>query len=443
MKKLILFFILTIFLSCSEILLVDTFPTPGSIDVSLDTEIRLMFSVDIDFELVKRPGYIYITDGKESIEYSIRKDRGYFILTPKNELKKNTKYEVILSKKIASNNGEKLIGTLVLPFTTTREADTESPTITVTQPTENENLKTIALTVTGTSDDNTMVKKVMLSLDSEVNYIQATGTTNWSKTFYNLTDGQHIIRAYSVDSSNNKSEIVEVNLNFNLLYAYYFNIDENATTLKQDLHNLIDNHIELPYNWDCTEVDYKLPANREGINPPNSVISCYYKNETTEVIIYDHLPTYNLDKVTREHTVPKSWMKGVAKKPEGTDLHNLISCDQAANSSRNNKPYGEGNTVGCYNTVPDWHKGDAARIYFYMCIRYMGDTWDGYSLNGTTYLTKDINIGDDYEAMLRQWHIQDPPDAYEIERNNRVYAKQGNRNPFVDHPDWVQKISDF
>jgi endonuclease I len=38
---------------------------------------------------------------------------------------------------------------------------------------------------------------------------------------------------------------------------------------------------------------------------------------------------------------------------------------------------------------------------------------------------------------LLQWHAADPPDAAERARNEVIYSFQGNRNPFIDHPEWA------
>ena len=43
-------------------------------------------------------------------------------------------------------------------------------------------------------------------------------------------------------------------------------------------------------------------------------------------------------------------------------------------------------------------------------------------------------------SVLLQWHKQDPVDEYEKQRNEKIYEIQGNRNPFIDHPEWVEKI---
>lgn len=70
-------------------------------------------------------------------------------------------------------------------------------------------------------------------------------------------------------------------------------------------------------------------------------------------------------------------------------------------------------------------RGDIARAYFYMSYQYK------------------IPLQEDHEDSLRQWHFKDPPDAWEEKRNDRIEAAQGNRNPFIDHPEWVERVADF
>ncbi|MZG54540.1 MAG: hypothetical protein F3743_08800 [Nitrospinae bacterium] len=70
-------------------------------------------------------------------------------------------------------------------------------------------------------------------------------------------------------------------------------------------------------------------------------------------------------------------------------------------------------------------RGNIARAYLYMSYQYK------------------ISLREDQEDMLRKWHFEDPPDDWEEIRNDRIEAIQGNRNPFIDHPEWVERVADF
>ena len=70
-------------------------------------------------------------------------------------------------------------------------------------------------------------------------------------------------------------------------------------------------------------------------------------------------------------------------------------------------------------------RGNIARAYFYMSFQYK------------------IPIQSEVEDMLREWHFNDPPDDWELARNDRIEAVQGNRNPFIDYPEWVERVGDF
>jgi len=162
------------------------------------------------------------------------------------------------------------------------------------------------------------------------------------------------------------------------------------------------------------------------------------------------------DCYNREHLWPSSWFGGGS--PMKSDLHHVFPTDGYVNNRRGNYPFGtvgsavwtstNGSRLGasdqCDTTLQvfepaDAFKGDIARAILYMSIRYRGEdeAWsssgasDGASLEGWA------------EVVLRAWHITDPPDAKEIARNNAVAAIQGNRNPFVDHPEWVCFVEDF
>ena len=153
----------------------------------------------------------------------------------------------------------------------------------------------------------------------------------------------------------------------------------------------------------------------------------------------------------REHSFPKSWFHEYS--PMYSDIVHIIPTDGYVNSRRNNNPYGttNGETFttangfsklgkctwsGYAGTVfepNDEYKGDLARIYFYMATCYEDSiiNWSSDMLGGSD---KSQPFTDWAFDMLMQWSKDDPVSQKEIERNNRCYVIQGNRNPFVDYP---------
>lgn len=85
-------------------------------------------------------------------------------------------------------------------------------------------------------------------------------------------------------------------------------------------------------------------------------------------------------------------------------------------------------------------KGDVARMILYMAVRYEGD--DGWpNLEPNDLVTNGGTRFHGRLSVLKTWNDEDPPDAWEERRNDLVYNNyQGNRNPFIDHPEWVEAI---
>ncbi len=165
--------------------------------------------------------------------------------------------------------------------------------------------------------------------------------------------------------------------------------------------------------------------------------------------------------LTREHTWCQSWMPSNAgnpdwpnapgtnkELPEYSDLFNLFPAHQAnANLKRSNNPFDEVVTptytsptgLGIlgkdsanrttYEPRPE-QKGDVARALFYMAVCYHGVNGANWSIPANQNL-----------ALLRQWHKMDPPDNFEIARHEFAAVQQGNRNPFIDHPEWADRIN--
>jgi endonuclease I len=166
------------------------------------------------------------------------------------------------------------------------------------------------------------------------------------------------------------------------------------------------------------------------------------------------------DCYNREHSFPKSWFNDGY--PMYTDLNHLFPTDGYVNNRRGNQPYGtvsaptwtsqNGSKLGP-NSYPGFtgvtfeprneYKGDLARGQLYMVTRYQNLVagWQGNGnandiLNGTAYPALD----NWYIKMLFAWHNTDPVSAKEISRNNVVYTLQGNRNPYIDHPEYVYLV---
>ncbi|MFD0861857.1 endonuclease [Sungkyunkwania multivorans] len=114
-----------------------------------------------------------------------------------------------------------------------------------------------------------------------------------------------------------------------------------------------------------------------------------------------------------------------------SDAHGLRATDGPENSTRGNKDYGE--YSGPTGTQGSW-QGDVARCIFFLTIRYNGlEVVNGDPANNTVGQLGDL-------ATLLTWHRNDPPDDYEMNRNNVVYTWQFNRNPFIDQPDLAEYI---
>jgi len=169
------------------------------------------------------------------------------------------------------------------------------------------------------------------------------------------------------------------------------------------------------------------------------------------------------DCYNREHSFPQSWFN--SSSPMQSDLFHLYPTDGKVNGIRSNYPYGEvgtasttsqnGSKLGAskspgYSSIVfepiDEYKGDLARSVLYMVTCYENQVvaWQG---NGNA---DNILAGNTFPALdqwhidlLAKWHQQDPVSTKEINRNNAAYAVQGNRNPFIDRPEYAGLIWGF
>lgn len=230
--------------------------------------------------------------------------------------------------------------------------------------------------------------------------------------------------------------------------------------LKQAIYQIIGNHVVFPYTssstdtWDILQLSDQDPTNNDNIllvytgrsqdKGYRDGCNCYsdYENGT-------HSNSWN-----REHVWPKSHGFPDDEDVAYTDVHNLKPCDRSVNSSRGTKDFDNGGNqhgeaTECFNDSDSWEpgdsvKGDIARIVFYMVVRYD----PGYDHNNNAFdleLVDYTTPGDNAPILgklssLLQWHIDDPVDDFEINRNEVIYSYQQNRNPFIDHPNLVNFI---
>ena len=168
-------------------------------------------------------------------------------------------------------------------------------------------------------------------------------------------------------------------------------------------------------------------------------IECVYTGRKIKAVTRTEAQNQNFN---TEHTWPQSNFN--ENEPMRSDIHHLFPTDETANTYRSNYPFGYvvtnitwqvgGSKLGrdIYNSIVfeprNVHKGNAARAVFYFVIRHQ---------NYGSFLT--LN----QETALRQFHLQDTVDARERLRSDRIKQFQNNRNPFADHPEFVERIRTF
>jgi endonuclease I len=217
-------------------------------------------------------------------------------------------------------------------------------------------------------------------------------------------------------------------------------VGKSGSALRTSLHDIVDDHTRLSYDavWTALKDTDQDPANTA------NVIELYTGRSISKSLNGGSTGNWN-----REHVWAQSRGGFTTSAGPGTDLHHVRPEDVTVNSIRGNKDFDNGGTAvaGCTDCWTDGDsfeprdavKGDVARMLFYMAIRYEGD--DGFSdlEMSSTVGTSSSRIGD-LETLLA-WSAGDPVDAFEMRRNDRIHAQwQGNRNPFVDHPEWAAAI---
>lgn len=232
----------------------------------------------------------------------------------------------------------------------------------------------------------------------------------------------------------------------------YYQLDPSKP-LREELHDLIDSHISIPYS--SSSFDSADAMSIMDADPGNtSNVILVYSRRSEAISNFAGSNGWN-----REHLWPNSY--GIDRgMPAYSDLHNLQPCDMNVNSRRGNLIYDNSDPQDSSYVSPatseapltskdsdsweppDEMKGNVARAAFYMDIRYSGDVSNEPDL----ILTDDLSLISSTSyyfgnlATLLQWHAEDPPDDAEKQRNDSVQGYQGNRNPFIDFPEYAGQI---
>lgn len=223
------------------------------------------------------------------------------------------------------------------------------------------------------------------------------------------------------------------------------------TQLRDAINTIIStNHIKLSYSevWSVLTYSDQDPDNTD------NVILLYKGNSIPKWSNGSGAQSSNQDYWNREHVWSKSHGFPDDNQMAYTDAHHLRPADVSMNTTRSNYDFETSSDAvteapeNFYDTsLRTWEprdevKGDVARMMFYMDVRYAGASADN-----TPDLVLVDNIGTENDSAefgklctLYEWHLTDTVSDMEVQRNNAVYEYQGNRNPFIDHPEWADTI---
>lgn len=402
----------------------------------------------------------------------------------------------ILASGVTDQDGtpDPMVSDVVVNFTTLDPTNIPAPTVISTQPADNATHVPLASDVRINFSEavTTTAGAFALACDSNPIALTETGSgNNRTLTPATLLPANGVcaftITAANVQNASSIPMAQSATVHFTVANGgssgYYTSVNASTPSqLRCSLHQLIRGHTAYPYSGSSTSVWTILETAQAAPGNPSKILDVY-KNRLYNAVS-DRAGTGSGVTYNREHTWPNSLgfpgttgNLGLPSAPY-TDTHMLWLSDTGYNADRSNSPYGNcpvaascgeratevnlgfGGGSGVYpgnsnwvnnNTFETWNhrKGDVARAVMYMAIRYEGGT-DPTSgqLEPELELTdnRSLIIGrNDYSQTaymglltdLLGWSAGDPPDVEEVTRNDVIQTFQGNRNPFIDHPEWA------
>lgn len=300
------------------------------------------------------------------------------------------------------------------------------------------------------------------SSENGTTYSEGNVTTDEGSEPYIPQEGD--IDAKDINSSTPIADIVANNV-FTDNYYSSISSSKTGTQLRDALYDLVKDHTVKSYNtlednMRITDRDWKRCPNVDDENPYMILIYYTQNNNSEKQQLWNHYHTSvskfgvpdDQQSWDKEHIWAKS--NGIGSSGAGySDLHHLRASDRKNNNTRSSLPFGE--VTGSKTYVQDFSgtnsgakgssngtsvyepysifKGDVARALLYMAVRYKSTLTltDGTNSSGGKW---------GFISTLIKWHLEDPADEFEIKRNSLVQYYQGNRNPFIDKPEYACRI---
>ena len=245
---------------------------------------------------------------------------------------------------------------------------------------------------------------------------------------------------YSTEYNSGHRDVVCTELSTGALNYYkgnntYENLSNKSST---EIKNALSSLMRSTHSYTSSYNDCHYKADRTDCEDEDGRVSLIYTNYSATMSQWNGW--------NREHVWPQS-LGGGNTSGGGADLHHIRPSDAVVNSTRGNKKYGNtnGGTAkygsnpatgylgGYYNSTYfeplDNVKGDVARIVLYVWVRW-GSDWGADSV---TEVFQSVDV-------LLEWMLLDPVDTWEMGRNEVVEDIQGNRNVFIDYPEYAWLI---
>ncbi|WP_245679989.1 endonuclease [Aquimonas voraii] len=473
--------------------LLSTTPVDNASGVAVSQAPRLRFSESVDLNAAA----VSFSCGGNAVAFSSNSPASEIVLTPNSALPYSANCALnIPASAVTDRDGtsEPIAADIVLAFST--EADLP-PAVVSTTPANGATNVAPAVTPSVQFSETVNLAAPAFSLECDAAGAialshPASGQTITLSPQALLDEGDRCtlrILAAQITDGGGQNLPADVSVQFEVSAgagSYYAQVNTSSPgQLRCTLHQTIRGHTAYPYSGSGTSTWTILELAEEDPNDPTRIIDAYRNRKYVKGS--DRAGTGSGITYNREHSWPNSLGFGSTTGNLGlpnapyTDTHMLYLTDTGYNADRGNMPYadctqvsgcaerpteannGVGGGTGVYPGNSNWfqgpngnqgsfqvwsaRRGDLARAVMYMAIRYEGgqDPNTGQNepdleLTDNRNLIQITSSSPAYMGLmstLLAWHQADPPDAAEVLRNDVVQSFQGNRNPFIDHPEWA------